>query len=336
NFAVLECEGSSDLYKSLASKIAKDDDLLELCLNSREGQPIPNLLLGAVHYLLLQGTTHQLKEYYPSIVNEPKKDSHLFETFKNFCFENVSEIKFILKNKLVQTNEVRRCAYLYPVFSYIYQQTSRPLSLIEIGTSAGLQLLWDHYSYSYGNEQLYGNKDSYVHLTSQVREGELPHHFLSSTPPVSDRRGVDLHVSDLTREEDYLWLKSLIWPEHEDRLANFEDSVRQLRLKPPHIIEGDGVGLLTEVVKEIPADTTLCIFHTHVANQMPNTVKESLRQKVNELGEQRDVFHIYNNMEDRNLHVDSVVKGKIQKITVSQTDGNGRWFDWKLSNEVLI
>ncbi|WJE17178.1 DUF2332 domain-containing protein [Halobacillus sp. ACCC02827] len=335
NFAVLECEGSSELYKRLASEIAKDDEMLTLCLEAREGQPIPNLLLGAVHYLLLQGSDHQLKEYYPSIVNEPKKDSHLFETFKDFCIENSSKIKSILKNKLVQTNEVRRCAYLFPVFGYVHQQTNKPLSLIEIGTSAGLQLLWDQYSYSYGNEELYGNKDSYVHLTSTVREGEVPRDLISSTPPVNDRRGLDLHVSDLTSEEDYLWLKALIWPEHEDRIANFEDSVKQLRLQPPHLIEGDGVGLLTEVIEEIPADTTLCIFHTHVANQMPEPVKENLLQKVNEVGRQRDVFHIYNNIEDRKLHVDSIVQGVTKRETVGETDGHGRWFDWKLSNEVL-
>ncbi|SFJ30333.1 hypothetical protein SAMN04487936_101601 [Halobacillus dabanensis] len=335
DFVVLECEGSSEFYRRLASEIAEDDDLLELCLNAREGQPVPNLLLGAVHYLLLKGTDHQLQEYYPSIVKEPQKDSHLFETFKDFCFRNTSKIKNILKNKRVQTNEVRRCAYLYPIFGFIYQQTNKPLSLIEIGTSAGLQLLWDQYSYSYGNEQVYGNKDSYVHLISNVREGEVPTHLLSSIPPVNDRRGMDLHVSDLTNIEDYLWLKALIWPEHEDRLSNFEAAVKQLRLHPPHLIEGDGVGLLTEVIEEIPTDTTLCIFHTHVANQMPNTVKESLIHKVKEIGNQRDVFHIYNNMEDRNLHVDSVVNGEFKKRTVGGTDGHGRWFDWKLSNEDL-
>ncbi|CAM3066976.1 DUF2332 domain-containing protein [Filibacter tadaridae] len=66
NFAVLECEGSSELYKTLSLQIAKDNDLLNLCLHAKEGQPIPNLLFGAVHYLLLQGTDHELKEFYPS------------------------------------------------------------------------------------------------------------------------------------------------------------------------------------------------------------------------------------------------------------------------------
>ena len=318
DFAVLECEGSSELYEKLASQIATDDDVLELCLSAREGQPIPNLLLGAVHYLLLKGTNHQLQEYYPSVVHEPRKDSHLFEAFKDFCFENSEALKHLLKTKRVQTNEVRRCAYLYPVFSYIYQQTNKPLSLVEIGTSAGLQLLWDQYAYSYEGTKLYGNQSSFVHLTSEVRQGELPNHLLSKTPPVHDRQGLDLHISDVTNEEDYLWLKALIWPEHNDRLANFENAVKQLRLNPPRLTEGDGVALLTEVIKEIPSHTTLCVFHTHVANQMPESTKEELMHKVNEIGNDRDVFHVYNNIDDRKLHVDSVINGHVEQRTMGR------------------
>ncbi|MBA2176308.1 DUF2332 domain-containing protein [Halobacillus locisalis] len=332
DFARKECEGSSDLYEKLASQVAKDDEVLELCSSARVGQPVPNLLLGSVHYLLLKGTHHHLKEYYPSVVHEPKEDSRLFEAFKDFCFENREELKLLLKTKLVQTNEVRRCAYLYPVFNYIYQQTNKPLSLIEIGSSAGLQLLWDQYAYSYGESELYGNQNSYVHLTSGVRQGELPRRFLSKIPPVHDRQGLDLHISDVTSVEDYLWLKALIWPEHKDRRTNFEDAVKQLRINPPQLTEGDGVSLLTEVVKDIPPHTTICVFHTHVANQMPETSKQELMQKVNELGKVRDIFHVYNNIDDRKLHVDSVLNGHVEHRTMGETDGHGRWFDWNLSS----
>ncbi len=331
-----QCEGSSELYKNLSVQIAKDNDLLHLCLHAREGQPVPNLLFGAVHYLLLQGTDHELKEFYPSVVNEVKREDNPFPLFKDFCMVHTEKIKYLLKNKLVQTNEVRRCAYLYPVFCFIYQQTHKPLTLIEIGTSAGLQLLWDHYSYSYNSDQTYGNDDSFVRLTSTVRKGNISHRLLSVTPPVNDRLGIDLHISDLTNEDDYVWLKALIWPEHKDRLENFESAVKQLRLHPPNLIEGDGVALLSKVVKDVPDDTTICIFHTHVANQMPSEVKSELIKKVNEIGSDRDVFHIYNNIDDRKLHVDSIINGKIEKRTVGETDGHARWFDWNLCENVLM
>lgn len=330
-FATIECEGSSELYKTLSEQISNDNELLNLCLHAKEGQPVPNLLFGAVHYLLLQGADHELKEFYPSIVGEAKRKDNPFPLFKKFCIENTEKIEFILRNKIVQTNEVRRCAYLYPVFCFIFKQTNKPLSLIEIGTSAGLQLLWDRYSYSYGNNKLYGNKDSSVHLTSQVRQGEIPHDLLSLSPQVSNRLGIDLNVSDLTNEEEFLWLKALVWPEHKERLKNFESAVKQLRLHPPHLIEGDGVDLLTEVTKDIPFDTTICIFHTHVANQMPEKVKSELMETINDIGSYRDIFHIYNNIDDRKLHMDSIIDGKFTKLTIGDTDGHGRWFDWNVA-----
>ena len=330
DFAALECEGSSELYKTLSVQIAKDNYLLNLCLHARDGQPIPNLLFGAVHYLLLQGIDHGLKEFYPSVVSEVKRENNPFPLFKDFCIVNTEKIKLILENKLVQTNEVRRCAYLYPLFCFIYQQTNKPFSLIEIGTSAGLQLLWDHYSYSYDGNRIYGNQESFVHLTSKVRVGDISHNLLSLNPPVNDRLGIDLNISDLTNKEDYLWLKALIWPEHKERLENFKGAVKQLKLNPPTLIEGDGVTLLSEVVKKVPDDTIICIFHTHVANQMPRDVKSELFKKVNEIGSYRDVFHIYNNIDDRKLHMDSIINGKTKKNTVGETDGHARWFDWNL------
>jgi len=50
-FAEVECSGSSELYEYLAHRISRDEEVLELCLHARSGQPVPNLLFGAVHFL---------------------------------------------------------------------------------------------------------------------------------------------------------------------------------------------------------------------------------------------------------------------------------------------
>lgn len=108
NFANIECKGSSQLYEVLSRKIAEDDEILEICSFARVGQPVPNMLLGAVHYLLLKGKDHLLKEYYPSMVPNPKEIEGAFVHFKDFCQIYRNEIISLLKIKLVQTNEVRR------------------------------------------------------------------------------------------------------------------------------------------------------------------------------------------------------------------------------------
>lgn len=331
NFSARECKGSSKLYEHLSLKISEDHEMLELSSSSGEGQPVPNLFLAAVHYLLLSGSNHILKEYYPSITKYPRPVEASFTHFKDFCRQHREEIISILKNKLVQTNEIRRCAYLYPSFCFIYNKVKKPLSLVEIGTSAGLQLLWDRYSYSYGTNEFFGDLGSKVHLTAELRKGKVPLLFQSS-PPVVSKIGIDLHVNDLSNSEDYLWLKSLIWPEHKERIELFEKAAQLFNENPIKLMEGDGVSLLGDVVKQIPLDSVVCIFHTHVANQIPNDLKKQLIENVKSIGAQRDVFHLYNNVWDAQLHLDYFINGNEYNEIIGMTEGHGRWFDWELNS----
>ncbi|TFE23066.1 DUF2332 domain-containing protein [Cohnella luojiensis] len=328
-FAERECKDSSSLYGQLAGNIANDPKLLKLAAYSRPGQPVPNLLLGAVHYLLLGGIEHELAEYYASIVGEPRPSSAAINYFRDFCKQYENEIIRILENKLVQTNEVRRCSYLYPSFCYIHKISQKPLALIEIGTSAGLQLLWDKYSYSYKSNKKYGNEQSALEITAEIRGDNIPF-LLEHSPPVTSRIGVDLHINDLNDPEDFLWLKALIWPEHKERISYFEKAALCLEKQPLELVEEDGVSLLPNIASKITKDSTICVFHTHVANQIPHEAKIKLSEHIQNLGEERDVFHLYNNMWDLDLHLDYYVDGKGHKETLAVTDGHGRWFQWKV------
>ncbi|MGG4267000.1 DUF2332 domain-containing protein, partial [Peribacillus simplex] len=212
-----------------------------------------------------------------------------FHHFKGFCQLHREEIIAILKTKLVQTNEVRRCTYLYPSFCYMFNKVNKPLALIEIGTSAGLQLFWDQYGYSYGTEKVYGNINSKVQLKSEIK-GENQPFLLQQSPPVIERIGLDLHINDLDDEEDYLWLRSLIWAEHKERLEMFDHAATCLKEQSVKLIEGDGVSLLSEIAKQIPEDSVICVFHTHVANQISESIKHKLVEQIKEIGAKRDVF----------------------------------------------
>lgn len=207
------------------------------------------------------------------------------------------------------------------------------MGLIEIGTSAGLQLLWDKYSYTYNTNEVVGNIGSALNITSEIKSDATP--VLQSTPPpVTTRIGIDLNTVDLNDEEEYLWLKSLIWTEHQDRLIMFEKAANYIKEYPVHLVSGDGVSSLNEFVDNVPIENTVCIYHTHVANQMSIETKKSLLNKIELIGKNRDVFHIYNNIQDKYLHLDYYLNGVEHKQTIAETDGHGRWFKWLLKNEV--
>lgn len=328
-FAERESKDSSRLYGHLAGCIANDPMLLKLAAYARKGQPVPNLFLGAVHFLLLRGKEHELSEYYASIVSEPREPSTAINCFRDFCKLYENDIIQILASKLVQTNEVRRCGYLYPSFCYIYSLAKKPLALIEIGTSAGLQLLWDKYCYSYKSNEKYGDGLSALEITAEIRGDNNPL-LLKCSPPVTSRIGLDLHVNDLNDPEDYLWLKALIWPEQNERISFFEKAALCFQKQHLELIEGDGVSLLPNIVSKISEESTICVFHTHVANQIPLENKRVLSEHIQNLGKERDVFHLYNNMWDLDLHLDYYVDGKGYSETLAETDGHGRWFQWNL------
>lgn len=192
----------------------------------------------------------------------------------------------------------------------------------------GLQLLWDQYSYSYETQKIYGNKEADVHIQGEVREGSVPF-LLEESPPVASRTGVDLHINDLSKSEDRRWLEALIWPEHVMRQELFTTAAYGVSKTPIELFEGNGVKLLPKITRTIPEETAICVFHTHVANQMPIAEKERLLQEVENIGGERNVFHLYNNIQDRNLHLDYYLDRNIFNITLATTDGHGRWFTWE-------
>ena len=86
--------------------------------------------------------------------------------------------------------------------------------------------------------------------------------------------------------------------------------------------------MLESLVEQIPADSALCIYHTHVANQMPKEVKEEFLCKIEKIAESREVYHLYNNVNDKYLHLDYFLDGAESKNIIAETDGHARWFRW--------
>ena len=143
---------------------------------------------------------------------------------------------------------------------------------------------------------------------------------------IGTRLGVDLNVIDLTDEAELSWLNALIWPEHDTRRQMLDAAMQDVNFDKVTLIEGDGVTFLHELAMRVPDTETLCIFHTHVANQMPRPVKEGLLEQVKRIGQQRDLFHIYDNVQDRFPHVDMYQSGRLMELTYAETEGHGRAF----------
>ena len=323
HFALEECHDSSPLYAVFALTVADHDELVKLAGHCRAGQPPANLLFAAVHDILLRGETHQLREFYPAFTTPTRACGEAGEYFLDFCRQHHDEIKSLISVRLVQTNEVRRCVYLQAAFAEaMHRMGERPLSLIELGPSAALNLCWDRYDYGF---ESWGS-DSSVKITTEWRGPSRPPTW-KRRPNIVFRSGVDLNVVDMENEEERRWLQALIWPEHHERRERLPKAMEIVREEKIHHEEGDAVLLLPQLVSETPADSLPGIFHTHVANQMSLEQRNQLLDLVDTLGKERDLCHIHNNIE-HHFHLTYYQDGIRHDVPLAKTDGHARWVEW--------
>jgi hypothetical protein len=325
-------ENSSPLYAHLSVAAAGDPDILALVVNADRATQIPNLLFGAVHYLLLGGMNHPLSEFFPDLVESPRPIDKAYPAFRSFCLEHAEAIERLVTTRRVQTNEVRRCAGLLPAFGWVAQRGGgQPLAMLEIGCSAGLHLRWDDYGYDYGEAGKAGNKVSPVQIVSAVR-GNKPPPLPSVMPSAAYRAGLELNPVDLNDETATRWLRALIWPEHHDRARLLEAALEHFRQNPARIIAGNAAETLPAVLEAIPADTTLCVYHSYALIQMPKDVREQILSHLLVHGRQRDFYRVsqewYSGQHQPHLDLYTYRNGEMQAELLAYVETHGRWVEW--------
>lgn len=331
-FARLEARGISPLYDRLSSGVAADPELLSLAAHARIGQPVPNLFLAAVHWLLLKGAQHPVSAFYPSVAGASTRDGDPYPHFKSFCLEHRQEIIGLISTRIVQTNVIARCTSLMPAFATVaLRSNGKPFSLVEIGASAGLNLLWDRYGYSYGQGINCGDPTSAVQLSCTLRGSHRPP-VPEVLPSVVSRVGLDLKPIDLHDPEATQWLLALVWPERGDERELLQAAFGIARADPATVMPGDALDLLPHVLKTIPSDSALCLFHTHTLNQFSLEARARWWEIVHQIGTERDVYIVSQEMAPGEayavLELTSIEDGVIERRHLANCDSHSAWLEW--------
>jgi hypothetical protein len=262
----------SPLYAELCYGVSGDPELLAIACETPPDQPPPNMLLAAAQYLLLRGADHPLAAHYPALAGTPRPLDPAFPLFRDFVLANRDEVLRLVTGRRTQTNVLRRCTCLLPAFAGIARESQRPLALLDVGASAGLNLNFDRYRYAYrrGDEERgrWGEATSPVSLVAELRGAE-PLPPLPDAMPVAWRCGVDLAPIDVGDGDAVLWLRALIWPEHVERHATLLAAIAIARQHPPELVRGDAVALLPELLERAPRDASLVVYATHALYQFP-------------------------------------------------------------------
>ncbi len=331
-FGRLECKGYSPLYERLCYGIAQDRDVLAIAASARPGQPAPNLILGAVHSLLLRGVDHRLSRFYPTVSGEAPTAGDAYPVFRDFCLANSDLIRALISTHLVQTNEVGRSACLMPAFLYVSGLAGGgPLALVEAGASGGLNLLFDRFHYDYGAGGEAGDPHSPVRLHCRLQGDGVPP--LAGMPEVAYRAGVDLNPIDVRDEGATLWLQALIWPEHVDRLANLRAAIGLARSDPPKLIAGNAAEVISDVLAEVPSNLPVCVFHSFVLHQFTPDDRTRFFQALLDVAAERPLYLVsMQGRADGGLQADLDLQvsedGAWNRTLLGVSHPHGHWLEW--------
>jgi hypothetical protein len=258
-FASYEARGKSPCFEAWATGVAEDPEVLAMIDALPPRQRQPNLLFAAARFVGV----------------EPGP----FEEFRTAVVERWDEVSDITASRRTQTNEVGRCATLLPALATI----PGPLSLIEVGASAGLCLYPDRLAYRYGAGRILApdTEDEPLLLDCDVN-GPVP--VPDALPEVVWRAGVDLNPLDVQDPDDVRWLETLVWPEQQHRLARLRAAVEIARADPPNLIAGDLVAALPQLVASASEGSTVVVFHSAVLNYVTPEVRSEFIALVDALG----------------------------------------------------
>lgn len=257
-FAEYEAHGNSPCYERWGLGIADDPDLVTLIDRLPAAKRQPNLVLGAARHV--------------------GADESSFPTLREWMLEHWAAVEEVAMAHTTQTNEAGRAAVLLPVLS----QLPQPLSLIEVGASAGLCLYPDRFSYRYDDRVRIDPASGRSQVVlSCATSGNPP--LPEAVPTVVHRAGVDLNPLDVNNIDDMRWLESLVWPEQTERLERLRAVATIARGDPPHMVEGDLNEAITDLVRRAPENSTAVVFGSAVLSYLDPDARRSFEDLVRDL-----------------------------------------------------
>jgi len=275
----------SPLYHSLLTSIAADVESGGVCWRflepfAADSLPfLPLRFLAMLHRLALEGQWPELSLHYPSCGGQADSDG-AWAVIQS----RLAELKPEQLPGGVQTNEVARCCALLPGFLRIAEHTRLPMRLLELGSSAGLNLRWDRYRYEAG-ASAWGDPDSPVVFRDWANgEWTLP----AVDVEIRERRGCDLNPIEPTANG----MRSILSFTWADQLERFQLLRRAFEVEarvPVQLDRADAVDWTAQRLRELPAGVSTVVFHSIVWMYLSADAQRRLESIFAEAGRRASV-----------------------------------------------
>jgi hypothetical protein len=334
DFFVAEAHrANSPLYARYAEGVGANPQLRDFAAQAKKGQPPANMLFAAVHYLLLRGAQHKLRRFYPNLGGTVRvEDEDPVPDFIDFVAQNRDALAPLIASKVTNTNEVGRCALLHPAFRMVAKEAGEPLNPIEIGPSAGLNLIWDRYGVRYhrgGETFALPVPDPALTLDCELRGPNDPP--LGPSPKIARRVGLELNPVDLSDPDQRDWLRALVWPGTHGRFERLEAALQVHASSRPEIRIGSALDLLPDALREMPEHQPVCVYHSFVVYQFSREMREALDSILVMAGLRRPVWRI--GIEGSASGINAVTlthyrDGVREEQVLAHCHPHGAWLEW--------
>ena len=284
-------------------------------------------LCGGLHQLVLQAQDAELVAVYPP---HSAGDAALSAAVKAALHRHDAALLAAL-DSAPQTNEIARSAMLLPGFLSVARETGLPLALCEIGSSGGLNLLFDRFFCRYG-ALAWGDKASPVTIAPELRSASLP---LDGDLDIVARHGCDIAPVDVLQPDGRLRLQSYVWADQTARLERLDGALALARAHPFALEESDAAALVIQALANRPKDTVFVLFHSIMWQYMPRATKDAILTALADEGAKATAAAPIARlrMEPRDPNDDWATLsltlwpgGETRRL--AKCDFHGRWIEW--------
>lgn len=234
-------------------------------------------LCGGLHALVLAGEDDALAGLYPPArVAEPT-----FRAELDAAIRRNDEALVRALDSAPQTNEIARAGMILPGLLAAARELDRPVAVAEIGSSAGLNLLFDRFHYDYGASR-WGETTSPVRLQPEVR-GKTPP--LDAAIEIVARAGSDIRPIDCHDPAQRLRLRSYVWPDQQARLQRLDAAIGLAEETPFSVQQADAADFVDRQLSARKPGTGLVLFHTIMWQYLPVATKARIEAALDTAGD---------------------------------------------------
>lgn len=248
------------------------------------GEPVADALvlrlLGGLHALHRAGADPALSRLFAGEEREP--DAAVSALHAAIAEYDAALLPWL--DGPPQTNEVGRSAALMTGLLHLARRYGPRLELIEIGSSAGLNLMIGDYAIDLGGVRV-GPADAALSLAPEWRGPPPPAPEAGAPVEIVAARGVDVAPIDLADAAQAARLQAYVWVDDVVRQERLARAIALLRRRGVALDRGDAADWLAQRLAEPQAaGVTRVIVHSVVWQYLPAATRERVAALIEAAG----------------------------------------------------